>query len=140
MVEFPKPTFPYDYDPNTQINALRHYLGESQLNAILAEFLERFGFSGPPYPTSLSLVEMILDRYGVDVLDIGRAFNDRDQDWYDVTLPQGIPVQFPSWFRSTEQYHQQLHEYDEQTYLQAKQKEHINQLNLQLQADRKSVQ
>ena len=43
--------------------------------------------------------EMILDRYGVDVLDIGRTFNDRDRDWYDVTLPQGIPVQFPSWFR-----------------------------------------
>jgi uroporphyrinogen decarboxylase len=47
--------------------------------------------------------EMILDRYGVDVLDIGRAFNDLDRDWYDITLPQGIPVQFPSWFRPTVQ-------------------------------------
>ena len=41
----------------------------------------------------------MLDRFGVDVLDIGRAFNTRDEDWYDVTLPQGIPVQFPIWFR-----------------------------------------
>ena len=47
--------------------------------------------------------EVILDRYGVDVLDIGRTFNERDQDWYEVTLPQGIPVQFPSWFRPTVQ-------------------------------------
>jgi uroporphyrinogen decarboxylase len=41
----------------------------------------------------------ILDRYAVDVIDVGRAFNTRDEDWYDVALPQGIPVQFPSWFR-----------------------------------------
>ena len=43
--------------------------------------------------------EMILDRYGVDVLDIGRTFNASDQDWYDIVLPQGMTVQFPSWFR-----------------------------------------
>lgn len=43
--------------------------------------------------------DMILDRFGVDVLDIGRTFNVRDEDWYDITLPQGIPVQFPTWFR-----------------------------------------
>jgi uroporphyrinogen decarboxylase len=47
--------------------------------------------------------ETILDRYGVDVLDIGRTFNDRDRDWYDIILPQGVPVQLPSWFRPTKQ-------------------------------------
>ena len=47
--------------------------------------------------------EEILDRFGVDVLDIGRMFNPRDEDWYDVTLPQGIPVQFPAWFRPVQQ-------------------------------------
>ena len=47
--------------------------------------------------------EMILDRYGVDVLDIGRTFNTRDEDWYDVTLPQGIQVQFPAWFHPVKQ-------------------------------------
>ena len=31
----------------------------------------------------------LLDRYHVDVLDIGRAFNTRDEDWYDFELPQG---------------------------------------------------
>jgi uroporphyrinogen decarboxylase len=43
--------------------------------------------------------DAILDRYAVDVLDIGRTFDARDEDWYDITLPQGTPVQFPAWFR-----------------------------------------
>ena len=25
----------------------------------------------------------ILDRFGVDVLDIGRVFNEKDEDWYE---------------------------------------------------------
>lgn len=41
----------------------------------------------------------IIDQFGVDVLDIGRMFNARDEDWYDVVLPTGQPVQFPAWFR-----------------------------------------
>jgi uroporphyrinogen decarboxylase len=47
--------------------------------------------------------EIALDRYRVDVLDVGRAFDTRDEDWYDITLPQGILVQFPSWFRPVPQ-------------------------------------
>ncbi|MCF7973458.1 MAG: methyltransferase [Phycisphaerae bacterium] len=43
--------------------------------------------------------EAVLDRLGVDVLDIGRLFNDRDSDWYDVTLADGSPAQYPVWFR-----------------------------------------
>lgn len=42
--------------------------------------------------------ESILDRFGVDVLDIGRAFNTDDGDWYDVTLPGGQSAQYPAWF------------------------------------------
>lgn len=41
----------------------------------------------------------ILDRYHIDVLDIGRAFNTRDEDWHDFSLPQGNAVQFPAWFK-----------------------------------------
>jgi uroporphyrinogen decarboxylase len=40
----------------------------------------------------------ILDYCGVDVLDIGRAFNDRDDAWYDVRLADGSRAQYPSWF------------------------------------------
>ena len=43
----------------------------------------------------------IITQFGVDVLDVGRMFNTRDEDWYDVTLPTGQSVQFPSWFRPT---------------------------------------
>jgi uroporphyrinogen decarboxylase len=47
--------------------------------------------------------EMILDRYGIDVLDIGRTFNTQDEDWYDILLPQAIEVQFPVWFQPVQQ-------------------------------------
>src|SRR5512134_1298061 len=40
----------------------------------------------------------ILDHFGIDAVDIGRAFNDRDEDWYDFQLPDGPVVQFPAWF------------------------------------------
>lgn len=45
----------------------------------------------------------ILDRFGVDVIDIGRAFNTSDDAWYDLTLPTGQEVQFPGWCRPVEQ-------------------------------------
>ena len=47
--------------------------------------------------------EEILDRFGVDVLDIGRVFNDRDADWYDVTLADGSTGQYPIWFHPEQQ-------------------------------------
>ncbi|GMV92408.1 MAG: hypothetical protein AMXMBFR82_21860 [Candidatus Hydrogenedentota bacterium] len=39
-----------------------------------------------------------LDRFGVDVIDIGRAFNDRAEDWYETTLNDGSTAQYPRWF------------------------------------------
>ncbi|HHV99868.1 MAG TPA: methyltransferase [Clostridiaceae bacterium] len=41
----------------------------------------------------------VLDRFKIDVLDIGRMFNDRDEDWYDVSLPDGSKAQYPAWFK-----------------------------------------
>ncbi|HNX15395.1 MAG TPA: uroporphyrinogen decarboxylase family protein [Oscillospiraceae bacterium] len=46
--------------------------------------------------------DIMIERFGVDVLDIGRAFNTEDGDWYDITLPDGGKVQYPAWFRPTE--------------------------------------
>lgn len=43
--------------------------------------------------------EEILDRFGVDVLDVGRVFNRQDSDWYDITLADGSVGQYPVWFR-----------------------------------------
>ena len=42
--------------------------------------------------------DAILDRFGIDVLDIGRTFNTRDEDWYDVRLFDGSEAQYPQWF------------------------------------------
>ncbi len=43
--------------------------------------------------------DAVLDALGVDVLDIGRAFNTADKDWYDITLADGSTAQYPTWFR-----------------------------------------
>ncbi len=47
--------------------------------------------------------ETILDRFGADVIDIGRAFNEKNSDWYDVTLTDGSAGQYPAWFRPEKQ-------------------------------------
>ncbi|MDR1929909.1 MAG: uroporphyrinogen decarboxylase family protein [Treponema sp.] len=41
----------------------------------------------------------VLDALEVDVLCIGRAFNDKAEDWYDVTLADGSLAQYPAWFK-----------------------------------------
>lgn len=45
----------------------------------------------------------ILERFGVDVIDIGRVFNEKDEDWYDVTLADGSVGQYPKWFHPEKQ-------------------------------------
>jgi len=43
--------------------------------------------------------DAILDRFGVAVVDVGRTFNDRDQDWYEIRLADGQRAQYPAWFK-----------------------------------------
>jgi len=43
--------------------------------------------------------ENILDRFSIDVLDVGRMFNSEESNWYDITMPNGNPAQYPKWFR-----------------------------------------
>jgi uroporphyrinogen decarboxylase len=40
----------------------------------------------------------ILDKYGVDVLDIGREFNEKPSDWKPTTLANGDPAFYPKWY------------------------------------------
>ncbi|MEI6167616.1 MAG: uroporphyrinogen decarboxylase family protein [bacterium] len=47
--------------------------------------------------------EGILDRFGIDVLDVGRTFNAKDSDWYDVKLADGQAAQYPVWFHPEKQ-------------------------------------
>ena len=39
-----------------------------------------------------------LDRFGVDVIDLGRAFNASAADWREGVLPSGAPARYPAWF------------------------------------------
>jgi len=41
----------------------------------------------------------ILDRFRIDVVDVGRAFNTAEDDWYDIKLFDGSAAQYPRWFR-----------------------------------------
>jgi len=43
--------------------------------------------------------EEILDPFGIDVLDIGRMFNERDDHWYNITMANGATAQYPAWFK-----------------------------------------
>lgn len=45
----------------------------------------------------------ILEKFSVDVLDIGRAFNTADSDWHEATLPDGSNAEYPSWFKPVRQ-------------------------------------
>ena len=40
----------------------------------------------------------ILDGFGVDVLDIGREFNNLPYDWKPTLLANGAPAFYPRWF------------------------------------------
>lgn len=39
----------------------------------------------------------VLDRFGVDAIELGRAFAVDDEHWADWTLPDGTPCQMPVW-------------------------------------------
>jgi len=45
----------------------------------------------------------LIEKFGVDVIDIGRVFNEKDTDWYDVTLADGSIAQYPVWFKPEKQ-------------------------------------
>ncbi len=45
----------------------------------------------------------LLNRFRIDAVDIGRTFNERDQDWHPMVLPSGTEVQVPAWFNPVHQ-------------------------------------
>lgn len=47
--------------------------------------------------------EEVLQRLRIDAIDVGRAFNQADADWREFTLPNGLCVEFPAWFKPVEQ-------------------------------------
>jgi uroporphyrinogen decarboxylase len=47
--------------------------------------------------------DSILERFNIDVVDIGRSFNTDSTDWYLTTLSDGSEAYYPVWFRPTEE-------------------------------------
>jgi uroporphyrinogen decarboxylase len=41
--------------------------------------------------------EDVLDRFGVDTIELGRGFAQQDEHWSDWVLPDGTPCQMPRW-------------------------------------------
>lgn len=41
--------------------------------------------------------EDVLDRFGIDTIELGRAFATEDHDWQDWSLPDGSPCKMPAW-------------------------------------------
>jgi uroporphyrinogen decarboxylase len=72
---------------------LKNHLGETRGHTRVYDVVQQL--AQPEY--------FILERFGIDVLDIGRTFNTADSDWYDVELADGSKAQYPAWFHPTAQ-------------------------------------
>jgi len=77
----------------------------SGISAIAYDNLKNF--LGMDHPTRVYDVvqqlaqpdQEMIDFFGLDIIDIGRAFNTDDNDWYDYTLAKGGTAQYPVWFK-----------------------------------------
>lgn len=47
--------------------------------------------------------EEIIDRFNIDVIDIGRAFNDQEDEWIPMELANGHKAYYPRWFHPERQ-------------------------------------
>lgn len=56
----------------------------------------------------------IIDKFGVDILDIGRVFNENDEDWYETILADGSIGHYPRWFQPEKQPNGDFLVYDKQ--------------------------
>lgn len=43
--------------------------------------------------------DVMIEKFGIDVLDVGRAFNTDDSKWYNITLQNGKIARYPTWFK-----------------------------------------
>ncbi len=41
----------------------------------------------------------VINKFGIDVIDIGRAFNDKEEDWQPICLANGGTAYYPKWFK-----------------------------------------
>ena len=61
--------------------ALRDAIGEDRLNAILAEFVQQWGFKGPPYPTTRDFLDLLYARTELEHHEFIRDLFERIVFW-----------------------------------------------------------
>jgi uroporphyrinogen decarboxylase len=68
-------------------NALKHHLGINTGSTKMYDMVQQLAIPEQWY----------LDRFGIDCVDLARAFSDADADWIPWRLPDGSPALRPSW-------------------------------------------
>ena len=62
----------------------------------------------------------ILDRFNIDVIDVGQTFNNSENDWYEIKVADGGKAFYPKWFQPELQDDGTYFAYDEDGELIAK--------------------
>ena len=70
-------------------NKLRQHLGIEGGDIYVYDFVQQLAIIEP----------QVLDRFGVDVIEMGRGFALKPEDWRDWTLPDGTPCKIPAFIR-----------------------------------------
>ena len=80
-------------NPSSGISAIAYdnltkYLGMDHLETLIYDVVQQLAQPD----------EEILERFGIDVLDVGRVFNEKVDDWYAIRMPNGRQGFYPAWF------------------------------------------
>jgi uroporphyrinogen decarboxylase len=70
-------------------NNLTRYLGKEHLPTQIYDVVQQLA---QPH-------DEILDELGVDVVDLGRMFNNNPRDWYPINMANGAKAFYPKWFK-----------------------------------------
>lgn len=60
-----------------------------------------------------------IDRFNIDVIDVGRTFNKSSDDCYEITLSNGTKANYPNWFHPENQENGEYFAYNEKCELLA---------------------
>lgn len=79
--------------PSSGISAIAYsnlikYLGKEDLPVLIYDVVQQLAQPD----------DQILEHFGIDVIDIGRAFNDMASDWKPTVLSNGASAYYPVWF------------------------------------------
>jgi len=70
-------------------NELKQHLGIDSGDIYVYDFIQQLAIVEPE----------VLDRFGVDTIEMGRGFAREPEDWHDWVLPDGTPCKIPAFIR-----------------------------------------